>query len=73
MTRRKYPQFFDQKPSLAMLDYAAKQEANSTRLGRIEPRKVKSKPFMPCEKCEVYSPKKDGSFGCSRIGKCINI
>lgn len=70
MVRRRYPKFFDQVPSRTMLDYA---EAQEEKKFLPKPVKAKKKKFVPCEKCELYSPKPNGAFGCKRTGLCIHL
>lgn len=67
MTKRRYPQFFDQEPSLTMvLHESALIEKKASRV--FKPRK---KEFVPCQECKLYSPVEDGLFGCKRKGICI--
>ena len=76
MTRRKYPQFFDQEPSLAMLEYEAKRdESKTTVMGKLAMKQTnhKKKEVVTCQDCELYNPGPNGEFGCNRPGRCIHI
>ena len=76
MDKRKFPQFFDQVPSLAMMEYAAEEEEQVRHGGMLhtkKPKKVKRPAFVPCQDCAEYAPKEDGGFGCRADGKCIHI
>ena len=73
MSRRQYPRFFDQKPSLAMT--LLEQENADALLEKNEQRKhtrFKKEVFFGCEECVCYDPTPDGKFGCNRTGTCKN-
>jgi len=73
MTKRRYPQFFDQVPSFTMIEFAANEEEALFRLKNDpKPKKVKRKAFISCENCHLYSPTSEGMFGCGRTGPCVN-
>lgn len=62
--------FFNLPDTLSTVLYNAKQEEfNKSKTVK----KLKRPKFVPCQECELYSPKEDGSFGCKRNGKCIYI
>ena len=68
MTKRRYPQFFDQDPSLSMVIHADNLENK-----RLAPRTKKVKTtFISCEECQMFAPTPDGKFGCKKTGNCIN-
>ena len=73
MSRRRYSQFFDQKPSLAMTLH--EQEEIDKKFEKLEQKihtRVKKEVFFGCEECVCYDPTPDGKFGCNRTGTCKN-
>ena len=73
MTRRKYPQFFDQPSTLSDAIYEAEKKELAAKPKVRKVGKKKKKPFVDCQECELYSAKPDGKFGCTRTGQCIHL
>ena len=71
--RRKYPQFFDQAPTLSDTIYETEKKELVYKPKARKVGKKKKKPFVTCQECKLYSAKPDGKFGCDRIGQCIHL